>query len=121
MTRAEKIAAYETIGGPGFGFIRRFCVESGETEDGGIASRLHLCLARDADPAAEYLELVFEDVQQLHCGDLICGFGALVEIMDVSDRQLEGIAFRVWDEEHQMFSFWCSDLHIAAPTTSPAR
>jgi hypothetical protein len=66
-------------------------VSSGKTED----MKVHCTNARD---------IKIGDIESLH--------GIQLEIYDVSSHQLEGILYKVMDEENNAFSFFCSDFYI---------
>lgn len=56
------------------------------------------------------VKLIFHNVQGFKLGDINNFYEVLFEILDVSDRQLEGIRYYVNELEYDMLSFWCSDI-----------
>ena len=39
-------------------------------------------------------------------------FRVYISILDISNRQMEGIHYRVSEEENNLFSFLCKDIEI---------
>lgn len=95
-----------------FRFLELFSLERDLSDAQASPYRLRVRLAQAVDEFADRLELEFVGVRGLKCGDLDGLQGALVEIRDASGDQMEGVAFRVVEEEHAMFSFWCSDFRV---------
>lgn len=56
------------------------------------------------------LYLEFTGVRDLKVGNLEGLLGLAIEISPVRDQQLEGIRYRVSEEEHGTLSFWCGSF-----------
>lgn len=56
------------------------------------------------------IKLTFYNVQEFKLGNINNFYMVFLEILDVSDRQLEDIKYHVNEIEHNMISFWCSDI-----------
>jgi hypothetical protein len=94
-----------------FPFLERFEL-SREIEDGSCSAyTLILLLRKSGSP--ERLRLRFSGVQDLRVGNLEGLFRLRFEIRPVRERQLEGLAFQVVEEEYEALSFFCSSFEAA--------
>ncbi|MFT5429575.1 MAG: hypothetical protein ACI9OJ_000246 [Myxococcota bacterium] len=108
----EQLRDYEALKPWTFLFLDAFSLE--RDLDGAHDSpyRLRIRLAQAVDDNTERLEVEFVGVRGLKCGELDRPFNSHLQILDVSQDQLDGISFRVVEEENEMFSFWCSNFRI---------
>ncbi len=58
------------------------------------------------------ISIIFQDVQNLEIKNfdgLMCVY---IDIIDLSDRQLENINYYIKESEEDMFSFYCSSIEL---------
>lgn len=53
------------------------------------------------------LSLKFSGVKNLKVGDLDGLFKLTINVTDISERQMEGISYKVSEQENDLFSFYC--------------
>ncbi len=56
------------------------------------------------------IKLIFHNVQEFKLGNINNFYKVFLEILDVSNRQLEDIRYYVNEIEYNMISFGCSDI-----------
>lgn len=95
-----------------FPFLESFSLER-EIEGGrGSEYTLRLRLASRGGEAAR-LEVTFEGVRDLRVGSLEGLLALLIDVKSVRRDQLEGLHFEVREQEHDVFSFSCSEFSWA--------
>jgi hypothetical protein len=91
-----------------FPFLVGFSLEREITADASSDYSLRLRLApREGQPK---LELHFEGVRDLRMGNLEGAFAMVLTIRLIRADQMEGLAFKVQEDEQHAFSFVCSDF-----------
>ena len=80
--------------------------------DEGFDLKLTICLtsSSDAEIGKEELVLTFVGVRNLELAQLGPAFQRYLEIRDVSDRQWEGVVYKVHDFENGGLSFLCRNF-----------
>ncbi len=107
-----KIQKFNSINPAIFRFITRLFVEKVAKTGYGIQFNVEVSLAKSLDPGADRLTVRFFESADLRLGDLNPTVGALLTIYDIAERQLEGLAYRVVDEEAGYFSLNCLDFEF---------
>lgn len=115
MTKiATGVEEFRDLPAKDFCFIESFDfsrVFEGDEDTPGNKLRIVL---RPFNPGDERrLELLCVNVQELSVGQLDSQLSVFARIYDVRDQQLEGLRYRVVDEEEGLFSFWCGTLSAA--------
>ena len=54
----------------------------------------------------------FWNIRELKLGEIDNLFRVYISISDISNRQMDGIRYRVSEEENNLFSFLCKDIEI---------
>lgn len=91
-----------------FGFIQSINFFRNINNDGCSEYSLNITLC--GNPYYEgnqKLILNFLGVRDIKIGDLNGLFKSLIYITDISEDQMEGINYRVKEDEYQLFSFYC--------------
>jgi len=66
----------------------------------------------------ESLLIKFINIKDLKIGDLNNVFNLLINIKDISDRQMERIKYKVTEDEYDSFSFYCEAFEKEQPCQS---
>ena len=71
-----------------------------------------IVLSRDSGENEESLRIQCVNAFGIKVGDLEGMFGLLVEIEDVTAKQLEGGNYCVFEQEERSFSFYCENFFV---------
>jgi hypothetical protein len=69
-------------------------------------------LTKISGNATESLSFKFVNAIGIKLGEIESMFGMLLDIEDVTGDQIEGVSYRVSEQENNAFSFGCSDFFV---------
>lgn len=112
MTRnsAERISAF-TQSNKKYPFLKSLHIDRTFNEDG--CSEYHLTIALCNFPFYEgdaQLVLTFSGARDIEIGNLQGMLRLMIGITDISKDQLEGINYKVHEDEYDILSFYCEDF-----------
>jgi hypothetical protein len=109
---AGKIEAYYELSPAIYCFLEllsiRQCVDPKEWAGLDLAMRLSSSFGSDA----KRLQLDFTGVRDLKIGSLDGLMRYAIDIRSIAERQLEGLSYRVVEEEWGLVSFACADFAV---------
>jgi hypothetical protein len=108
--RKELINEFNNIKQLEFGYLKSLVLER-EFENDRYECTLKIVLSKIPFDRKE-LNLVFYDVRDLKIGHLEGLFKLFIDIRDVSADCLEGINYRVCENEENIFSFYCKSFEF---------
>jgi hypothetical protein len=108
----DKVNRFLSVRPVRFGYIVRFAIEKSFKWDSTASCIVEVTLSSKVEPDSPQLKLKFLRATEVKIGDLNATVGCVVAIQDISDRGLEGITYRVVDEEAQCFSLNCQDFEF---------
>ncbi len=73
---------------------------------------VEIVLSKISDGEVENMKVRCANASNIKIGDIESMFGMLLEIDDISGHQLEGVSYRISEQENNTFSFDCSDFHV---------
>jgi len=73
---------------------------------------IEIVLSKAIDREVEDMKVRCTNASNIKIGDIESMFGILLDIEDISDRQLEKVSYRISDQEDNTFSFDCSDFYV---------
>lgn len=93
-----------------FGYLKSFILEK-DIENDGYECTLKISLSKIPFDYKEF-NLVFYDVRDLKVGDLKAVYMLCIDIRDISADFLEGVNYKVWESENEVFSFYCKSFEF---------
>ncbi len=107
-----KAKVFKISGISGYKFLKEIQLEADQIAQLNGSYDVKIVLETvDKDGTAELVARFFGAVE-IKIGNLRNGRCILLNIEDVSGNQLEGINYRVSDEEGDVFSFCCRDISV---------
>ncbi len=99
---------FKSINQHEFGYLKSFNLEKKLENKRNPEYTLKMVLAKIPYDNKE-LKVIFHDVRDLKVGNLASQYNLVINIT-VSDNPSEGINYRVWESEHEIFSFHCKSF-----------
>lgn len=94
-----------------YGYLKEMYLKRDITDEGCTDYQLRIVLADfpfyEGD---EVLKIIFNGVKDLKIGNLEGLFILVFDIIDVSNRQLENIKYRIYEIEQKALSFYCKEI-----------
>jgi hypothetical protein len=117
-TIRQEIRAFEELRSKGkYGYLERLQLRRALPSRGPGP----FCVEMDLRPvgfAPSRLLLSFEGVPHYHMRDLDGILFYLIQIESIADRQLEGLKYRVYEDEYSAFSFMCRSFSATVEPVS---
>jgi hypothetical protein len=110
MTNYHNVNQFLNLRPEKYGFLLAMTFERHLTDSRCSLYLLDMLLCDLEKPSSEKLHLKFYDVVDVNIRNIESMAGILLAIEDVSDRQLEGVKYRVSDQENEIVSFFCSQF-----------
>lgn len=108
------IAAFIGLKPVTYRFLKSISLSRNISHEGCTNYDLELVLGKLLDgDGIEYLKVFSTGVTEINIGEIGGMFGLLVNIEDIRDRQLEGISFRISEQENNAFSFNCANFYAS--------
>ncbi len=115
----EKIKRFRSFQPARFRYLLRLTMEILPAWDGTVSRDVEVVLSDALLPESRRLKLKFINSSDVKIGSLWCLGGCVIEIRDISDRQLESTTYSVADVEEHDFSLNCQDFEFEV-TNQPA-
>lgn len=94
-----------------YGYIKSLCIEKQTDDYESYKSNLVLLLCEfPFDDNSKHLRIKFKNIKDLKLGDLEGILKIVIGIQDISSYQLEGIKYKVAENENEQFNFLCSSF-----------
>ena len=102
-----------------FRVLKRFLVEKAPISGGGVDCNVEVIVIESLNEQGAKLCMKFTGCTDLEVGNFNVTACPLIAVYDISDHGLEGISYRVVEEENAYFSLNCRDFdfHIQNPTS----
>jgi hypothetical protein len=107
----QKIDEYNLLKPSRFDLVTSFELTQPILDQGfDLKVTIHLACSRDVEIEKEELILTFVGVRNLELAQKGPAFQRWLEIRDISDRQWDGVVYKVHDFENRGLSFLCRDF-----------
>lgn len=95
-----------------YGFLKEICLTRSISDKKSSKYNLELILSKISGGVTEDLRIQCLNVFNINIGCIEGMFGLMINIEDISDRQIEGAVYSIVDEEEGALSFYCEEFLV---------
>lgn len=94
-------------------FLKSLYLTRNVSKEGCSAYEVELIFVTiDQNISPNSLRLRCANVVDIKIGKVEGMYGIQLEVVDIKDRQLEGVSYRIYEAENEAFSFLCADFQV---------
>lgn len=95
-----------------FSYLKKIKIERNISGNECSDYSVEIVLCEYPNYSDEEYKLVFHGVRDLHIGNIENLFRVNLRIENISDWQIENVRYKVVEEENDLFSFLCKEIHF---------
>lgn len=112
MKIINDVQAFDSFQHSAFKYLKSVSFSRNVVPNGSSDYDAEIVLSRGTEDDAQDLRVCCFGAVDIRVGDINGTHAILIGIQDISARQLEGINFRVVENENESFSLSCGSFHV---------